>query len=54
MTVMAKEFGTDPWTVYHWEAGRFDFNLMCLEAYHEALEEARGKTWSDQPPEWPG
>jgi hypothetical protein len=50
---MAKELGTDPWTIYHWTVGRFDFNYMCFLAYIEARERANPK-WKDEPPEWQG
>lgn len=53
MHAMAREYGTDPWTVYHWSIGRFDFNLTCFLAYAEEQEAAQGKReFSSSPPEW--
>lgn len=53
MSAMAERYGTDPWTVFNWSIGRFDFNLMCFLAYAEEHEAAHDKRrFSDSPPEW--
>lgn len=50
---MGKELKTDPWTIYHWDLGRFAFNFTCWQRYLEE-KKLQGSEWSDEPPEWEG
>jgi hypothetical protein len=39
---MAKELSTDPWTIYNWPLGRWEFNFACWQAYLEEQKLSSG------------